>query len=86
MVDETVAVLVDHVEGLLELLDLILVEHGEYVGSRALCALLRARTPGRLAARHVGGLVLYRIKKGHSYDLMTRIVKKIEMWAYGLMD
>ena len=57
MIDEAVAVLVDHVERLFELLDLILVEHGEYVGSRALCALLRARTPGRLAARHLGGLL-----------------------------
>ena len=86
MVDETVAVLVDHVEGLLELLDLVLVEHGEDVGGGALGALLGAPASGRLAARHVGGLVLYRIKKGHSYDLMTRIVKKIEMWGYGLMD
>ncbi len=55
MVDEAVPVLVDHVEGLLELLDLVLVEHGEDVGGCALSTFFRARAPGRLAARHPGG-------------------------------
>ena len=56
MVDETVAVLVDHVEGLLELLDLVLVEHGEDVGGGALGTFLCARASGRFTARHLGGL------------------------------
>ena len=54
MVDEAVPVLVDHVEGLLELLDLVLVEHGEHVGGGALGALLRAAHAAcGLAARHL---------------------------------
>ena len=75
MIDEAVAVLVDHVERLFELLDLILVEHGEYVGSRALCALLRARTPGRLAARHLGGLLTIwsKIKQFEHLHTITRV-------------
>ena len=40
LVDETVPVLVDHVEGLLELLDLVLAEHGEDIGGGPLGALL----------------------------------------------
>ena len=40
LVDEPIPVLVDHVEGLLELLNLGLVKHGEHVGGRALGALL----------------------------------------------
>ena len=40
LVDESVPVLVDHVEGLLELLNLGLVKHGEHVGGRVLGALL----------------------------------------------
>ena len=55
VIDEPVPVLVNHVEGLLELLDLVLVEHGEDVGGGALGTLLRARTSGRFAARHLGG-------------------------------
>lgn len=55
MVDEAVSVLVDHVEGLLELLDLVLIEHGEDVGGGTLGTFLRARASGRLAARHPGG-------------------------------
>lgn len=39
-VNEAVPVLVDHVEGLLEFLDLRLIEHGKYIGSGALRALL----------------------------------------------
>ena len=56
MVDETVAVLVDHVEGLLELLDLVLVEHGEDVGGGALGAFLgRAAAAGGFPGRHDAG-------------------------------
>ena len=40
LVHEAISVLVDHVEGLLELLDLGLVEHSEDIGSGALGALL----------------------------------------------
>ena len=40
LVDEPIPVLVDHVEGLLELLNLGLVKHGEHIGGRTLGALL----------------------------------------------
>ena len=40
LVNEPIPVLVDHVEGLLELLNLGLVKHGEHVGGRTLGALL----------------------------------------------
>ena len=54
LVDEAIPVLVDHVEGLFELLDLGLVKHGEHIGCCALRALL-----GGLGlcpfARHGGG-------------------------------
>ena len=54
LVDEAVPVLVDHVEGLLELLDLVLVEHGEDVGGGALGALLGgAAAAGGFAGRHL---------------------------------
>ena len=36
VVNEAVAVMVDHVEGFLELLDLVLVEHGEHIARRSL--------------------------------------------------
>jgi len=52
VIDEPVPVLVDHVEGLLKLLDLVLVEHGKDVGGGALSALLGAGPTGRLPARH----------------------------------
>lgn len=39
-VDESIAVLVDHVESLFELLDLRLIEHGKHVGGGALRTLL----------------------------------------------
>lgn len=39
-VNEAIPVLVDHVEGLLEFLDLRLIKHGKYIGSGALRALL----------------------------------------------
>lgn len=53
LIHEAVAVLVDHVEGLFELLDLRLVEHGEDIGGGALGALLGGL---RLCpfARHLG--------------------------------
>lgn len=54
LVDEAVSVLVDHVEGLLELLDLRLVEHGEHVGCGPLGALLGG-LPLCTFARHDGG-------------------------------
>jgi len=54
LVDEPIPVLVNHVEGLLELLDLVLVEHGEDVGSGPLGALLgRATSAGGFAGRHL---------------------------------
>lgn len=40
LVHKPITVLVDHVEGLFELLDLRLVKHGEDIGSGALRALL----------------------------------------------
>ena len=56
VVDEPVSVLIYHIEGFLKFLYLVLVEHGEHVRRGALGTLLRARTSGRLAARHLGGL------------------------------
>ena len=56
LVDEAVSVLVDHVERLLELLDLRLVEHGEDVGGGPLRTLLGGLSLGTFA-RHVGGWV-----------------------------
>ena len=54
LVNETVSVLVDHVEGLLEFSDLRLVEHGEDIGSSSLGALLVGATAaGGLAGRHL---------------------------------
>lgn len=49
LVDETVPVLVDHVERLLELLDLRLVEHGEDVGGGPLGPLLGGLALGTFA-------------------------------------
>ena len=55
LVDEPVPVLVDHVERLLKLLDLVLVEHGKDVRGRPLGPLLRrASTAGGLSGRHFG--------------------------------
>lgn len=53
LVDEAVPVLVDHVERLLELLDLRLVEHGKDVGGGPLRPLLGGLPLGALA-RHGG--------------------------------
>merc|ERR1740116_252162 len=53
VVNEPVPVLVDHVEGLLELLDLVLVEHGEHIAGGSLGPLLGgAPPPGCFARRH----------------------------------
>ena len=54
LVHEAVSVLVDHVEGLLELLDLRLVKHGEDIGGGPLGALLGGLALGSLAG-HDGG-------------------------------
>jgi len=54
LVDEAVAVLVDHVEGFLELLDLRLVEHGEDIGGGTLGTLLGGLGFGPFAG-HLGG-------------------------------
>lgn len=56
LVNETVSVLVNHVERLFELLDLRLVEHGEDVGGGPLGALLGGLSLGTLA-RHGGGWI-----------------------------
>lgn len=56
LVDETVSVLVDHVERLFELLDLRLVEHCKHVGGGPLGALLGGLSLGTLA-RHGGGWI-----------------------------
>lgn len=56
LVDETVPVLVDHVERLFELLDLRLIEHGKDVGGGPLRALLGGLSLGTLA-RHGGGWI-----------------------------
>jgi len=53
LVDESVPVVVDHVESFLELLDLILVEHGEDIASGALSPLLGGATAtSGFARRH----------------------------------
>ena len=52
MVNETIAILIDHVERLLELLDLILIEHSKDVRSGPLGTLLRPSPSGRFSTRH----------------------------------
>lgn len=56
LVDETVSVLVDHVERLFKLLDLRLVKHGKHVGGGPLRALLGGLSLGAFA-RHGGGWI-----------------------------
>ena len=56
LVDETVSVLVDHVESLFELLDLRLVKHSKHVGGSPLGALLGGLPLGTFA-RHGGGRI-----------------------------
>ena len=52
MVNETIAILINHIEGLLELLDLILIEHSKDVRSGPLGTLLRPSPSGRFSTRH----------------------------------
>lgn len=67
LVDKPVAVLVDHVEGLFELLDLRLVEHGEHIAGSALGTLLGGLSLGPFA-RHFGCFVCLpaRLKREYS--------------------
>ena len=58
MVNETIAILINHVEGLLELLDLVLVEHGEHIAGGSLGPLLGGPSAGSLTRRHLGWNVL----------------------------
>lgn len=58
LVNKTIPVLVDHVEGLLELLDLGLVEHGEDVGGGTLGPLLGGLSLG-FFARHFGCFLFF---------------------------
>ena len=69
LVDKPVTVLVDHVEGLLELLDLRLVKHGEDIGGGALRALLGGLSLGA-RARHGGGWIR---ACAHSRDMIQRL-------------
>lgn len=53
LIDESIMILVDHIESFFELSDLRLVEHRENVRCRALCAFLRGGTAtGSFAGRH----------------------------------
>merc|ERR1719468_451314 len=53
VIDEPVPVLVDHVEGLLELLDLVLVKHSEHIAGGSLGPLLGGAPPsGCFTGRH----------------------------------
>lgn len=54
LINETITVLVNHIECLFELLDLGLVEHSKDVGSRPLGTLLRRLPLGTLGGRHFG--------------------------------
>ena len=51
LVDEAISVLIHHVEGLLELLYLRLVKHGEHITGGTLCPLLHGLLTS-LAGRH----------------------------------
>lgn len=74
LVDEAVPVLVDHVESLLELLDLGLVEHGKDVGCGPLGPLLGGLPLGALA-RH-GAVRMWPCSAVTSYNLGIRCVEK----------
>lgn len=65
LVNEAIPVLVNHVKGLFELLDLGLVKHGEHIGGCALRALLGGLGL-RFFARHGGGLNLKINKTMHN--------------------
>lgn len=62
-VHETITVLVDHVEGLLELLDLRLVKHSEDIGGGALGALLGGLSLSSFA-RHFDCFIPVENKRG----------------------
>ena len=81
LVDEAVPVLVDHVEGLLELLDLGLVEHGKHVGGGPLGALLGGLALGTLAGHDGGWMTAWgRTKVGRvSYALHVNSLLRIDI-------
>lgn len=54
-VNKAISILVNHVESFLELLDLGLIKHSEYIGSRPLGTLLGSLCLG-LFAGHGGGM------------------------------
>lgn len=55
LVNKAISILVNHVESFLELLDLGLIKHSEYIGSRPLGTLLGSLRLG-LFAGHGGGM------------------------------
>jgi hypothetical protein len=64
---------VDHVEGLLELLDLILVEHGEHIAGGALGPLLGcASAGGGLAGGHFDTL-FFLYKRKHTLQMVQKL-------------
>lgn len=72
LIHKAIAVLVDHVEGLLELGDLRLVEHGKHVAGSALGTLLsRATTAGCFAGGHVG---VYQAKNTNKIKLRFKCI------------
>lgn len=53
LINKTISILVDHVEGLFELCNLCLVEHGKHIGGGTLCSLFVGATAAcGLAGRH----------------------------------
>lgn len=77
LVNETISVLVDHIEGFFELLDLRLVEHGEHVGRGPLGTLLGGLSLGAFA-RHADGWIWacvdfkFVIEWCHSFAIFSR--------------
>jgi len=65
LIDEAVVILVDHVERLLELLDLRLIEHCKHVGRRTLRPLLHLRCGFRF--RHFCCAV-FKAEKSHAFS------------------
>lgn len=55
LVNEAVPVLINHVEGLLELLNLRLIKHGEHIGGGTLRALFGGLSLGPFARHFAGG-------------------------------
>ena len=56
MVNKTIAILINHVERLLKLLDLILIKHSKDIRSGPLGPLLGARPAGGFTTRHGAGI------------------------------